>query len=141
MNTEIIILYDPLDRKLNLNRDLSPFFSSEGNEWNNCSIQGTYVKDCKYFLMKRIVNLGLKCVQEVVVNKDDVDILKLMVYLGNSINNGAAISESEISEMKELAGDLNLIINQSVQFPPGPAYDDLRNMYTSIKRALEIFKK
>jgi hypothetical protein len=141
MNTETIILYDPLDRKLNLNRDLSPFFSSEGNEWNNCSIQGTYVKDCKYFLMKRIVNLGLKCLQEVVVNKDDVDILKLMVYLGNSINNGDNISESEISEMKELAGNLNLIINQSVQFPPGPAYDDLRNMYTSIKRALEIFKK
>jgi hypothetical protein len=141
MNTETIILYDPLDRKLNLNRDLSPFFSSEGNEWNNCSIQGTYVKDCKYFLMKRIVNLGLKCVQEVVVNKDDVDILKLMVYLGNSINNGDNISESEISEMKELSGNLNLIINQSVQFPPGPAYDDLRNMYTSIKRALEIFKK
>lgn len=139
--TEIIILYDSLDRKLNLNTELSPFFSSEGNEWNNCSIQGTYVKDCKYFLMKRIVNLGLKCVQEVVVNKEDIDILKLMVYLGNSINNGDSIRESEISEMKELAGDLNLIINQSVQFPPGPAYDDLRNMYTSIKRALEIFKK
>ena len=92
MNTEIIILYDPLDRKLNLNRDLSPFFSSEGNEWNNCSIQGTYVKDCKYFLMKRIVNLGLKCVQEVVVNKEDIDILKLMVYLVNSINYALSIT-------------------------------------------------
>ena len=140
MNT-IITLYDPLDRKLDLNAELSPFFNSEGNEWKNCSITGKYVQDCKYFLTKRIVNLGLKCVENVVVNKEDIDVLKLMVYLGNCINEGSNVKEAEIAEMKELAKDLNLVINPEVQFPPGQAYDGLRNMYRSIIKALELFKK
>jgi hypothetical protein len=132
-----ITVYDPLDRKLNLQKELAPFFVSN-TEWNNCTSKGIYVSCGNYFVMKKMEALGLKYISEPDAKKENADALSLMLYCGMVTNQGYTFSEEEMAEIKELNSQHQVLITP--ELPPGEQFDGIREQFNSIRNVLELFK-
>lgn len=139
MNTENeITIYDPKGRNLDLNRELEPFFRSEA-KWENSSISGTYMKCAKYLIMRRISVLGLKCVEEPIVDRSEIDTFELLLYSGIAVEKGYEFPVDERNLLTQIAAGVEMIMNPDV-IPTGPQFDSIRNQFERVQKALAMFK-
>ena len=135
-----ITIYDPLDRKLDLTKELAPFFVSGGTEWNNCASKGIYVSCGNYFVMKKMKALGLKYLSEPVVSKDDESSYSLMVFSSLAMSQGHVFSEEDMNDLKELFGQGAPQVTVFPELPSGPQFDGFREQFNAVRNALELFK-
>jgi hypothetical protein len=89
--------------------------------------------------MKRMTALGLKYVEEPIVDKSEIEKFELVLYSGIACENSYVFPEDEQLLLKQLAGGIQLILNPD-SLPLTPAFDCVRTQYSSIKKALELFK-
>jgi hypothetical protein len=139
MNTENeIIIYDPKGRNLDLNKELEPFFRTE-SKWENSSISGSYIKCAKYLIMRRLSLLGMKSVEDPIVDRSEIDTFELLLYSGIAVERGHEFNVDERNLLTQIASGVQMIMNPDV-IPPGPHFDTIRNQFERVQKALEIFK-
>jgi len=97
-----ITVYDPLDRKLNLQKELGPFFVTGGTEWSNSMTKGIYVACGNYFVMKKMLDLGLKYVVNPKPVKSKEDHMALLLFCQMSESQGHNFSEEDFKVLKEI---------------------------------------
>jgi hypothetical protein len=134
-----ITVYDPLNRNMDLMSELNPYFVSGGQTWENCATTGTYIKCGKYFVMNRMKNLGLKCIEDPFEGDNkDIDVLELMLYCGIAINNGYVFPKHELDEIKNLTESSRLQL--APRLPNTHQFDKIRDQFNFVRNSLELFK-
>lgn len=134
-----ITVYDPSNRNMDLMTALSPYFVSGGQTWENCVTTGTYIEVGNYFLMNRMKNLGLKCIEDPPkVDTQHIDVLELMLYCSIAMNNGYVFPQDELTEIKNLTASSKLQL--APQLPNTEQFDKIRDQFNFVRNSLELFK-
>ena len=97
------------------------------------------MKCAKYLIMRRLSLLGMKSVEDPIVDRSEIDTFELLLYSGIACERGYEFNVDERNLLIQIASGVEMIMNPDV-IPAGPQFDSIRNEFERVRKALAMFK-